>query len=191
MKKEEIRKLSFKLGLLISIISIFSAFLGVHHWHFPAVIGVWLIFDYFSSTKNKKTAFSLILNKKWKKFLQLYLLLAIIGVLIELIGQYFLGFWFYPELPPTIMIILIPIFYPFILMSFREMYETVKIKLKKNPLIPTTLLAIVIWEVPNLISKDWIYTVPLLTDIFGLNAFIILLWPILIILPISIYRKLL
>ena len=191
MRKEETRKISFIIGLIILIFSIFYAFLGKNHWYFPAVIGAWLFFDYLSSIKNKKTTFSLILNKKWRKFFQIYFLLLFLGISIEIIGQYFFKWWFYPKLPKFIMIIIIPIFYPFILMSFRDMYVIIKAKFKNITvsITLTSILGIIIWEIPNLFSRDWIYTIHFFPELFGINLLIILLWPLLIILPLEIYNK--
>ncbi len=188
MKKEKVKKKIFFIALVISIASITLAFLKIHHWYYPAVISVWLVFDCL--TKSNKTAFSLIINRKYKQFIKLYLALFLFGLTIEIIGQYFLHFWYYPELQTALMLITIPFFYPFILMSFREMYETIRRKIKKA-LIPTTFLGIIIWEIPNLTSKDWIYTIPWFPEIGGINMLVILGWPILILGSKEIYKKIL
>ena len=192
MKKEAIRKHFFIISLIVSIISLFVALMGYHYWFYPATIGVWLFFDYLSSRKNKnKTAFSLILNKKYKKFANLYIALAVLGYLIEFIGQYLLKWWYYPELSEIALLITIPIFYPFILMSFKEMYETIRSFLNNKTItvISAVLLEILIWEVPNFASKDWIYTITYFPEYFGLNIVIIIGWIFLIIAPVYTYNR--
>jgi len=72
MEKEKTRKISFYVGLVIAIVSIYLAFNGVSNWYHPAVFGIWLVFDFISSRKNK-TTFDYILNKDWKTFFNLYL----------------------------------------------------------------------------------------------------------------------
>ena len=83
------------LGILISIISFTLAFLKINHWYFPAVIGVWFIFDYIAYNKNKNTTLSFLFNDK-KKFFNLYLVMFFLGATIELIGRFLLNLWDYP-----------------------------------------------------------------------------------------------
>lgn len=57
----------------------------------------------------------------------------------------------------------------------------------KKPLVATLLsvvAGIIIWEVPNIYSKDWIYTLPYNSlEILNINVIIILGWFILILGP--------
>jgi hypothetical protein len=178
------------LGLIISIVSISLAFLKINFWYFPAVIGVWLFFDYFSSIKNNNTAIQ-ILRKNKKDFLRLYIFMFMFGCTIEIIGRFILRLWFYPSYTNVIFDLVNLIFYPFILLSFREMYNSIKI-ICKNWIVTTILsmlLGIIIWEIPNLYSKDWIYTIPFISfEILHLNIIVIIGWSILILGPLIIYK---
>lgn len=175
------------VGLIISVISISLAFFEIKNWYFSATIGVWLVFDYFSSKKNK-TAFQYLLSDR-VKFINLYLLMLFLGSTIELFGRFIFGFWHYSS-NSVFLNILITLNYPFILFSFREMYKTIGLKFKKSwvKIILSMILGIVIWEFPNLFSKDWIYTIPYINlEIFGINIVVILGWIILIVFPLYIY----
>ena len=65
--------------------------------------------------------------------------------------------------------------------------------IKNHISIPISmLLGIVIWEIPNIYSKDWIYTIPYITyEIFHINLVVILGWILLILGPVYIYKILL
>jgi hypothetical protein len=193
MKKEEVRKVSFYVGLFLFIIPLYLAiFKGTHHWYYPAVIGAWLVFDYISSKKNK-TSFTLLLNKDFKRFFTLYLTLSIVGILIELVGQYWWNWWYYPYLNKYMLLVLIPLFYPFILMMFRDMYKSMIMVFTNRfvSFISAMILSILIWEWPALKTGDWIYQVPFGKEIFQLNVIIIFFWIPLIGIPVMIYKKIL
>lgn len=183
------RKTSLILGIIITIVSFSLAFLKVNHWFHGGIFGILLIFDYLNSKNNKNTSLSFLFNKEYKNFFKIYILLALVGVIIELIGNYYLKFWYYSKIPWFVLIFTVPLLYPIILMSFREMYEFLKVKVK-FPFILSMLIGIIIWEIPNMISKDWIYTLPIEYKIFNLNIIIILGWSVLIGLPILVYRYL-
>lgn len=187
------KKAKFNVSFVLSIIIIFiSAFLFWEEntlWHYPAVLGVWLFFDFLSFKINKKSTLDLIFENKLKKFGKLFFILFIFGAMIELIGRVWLNLWHYTDsLDESIIGYL---FYPFILMSFKELYESLK-KFSKNKVTLTTLsvvLGVIIWEIPNVFSKDWVYTIPLITfEIFGINIIVILGWIILIQGTLKIYR---
>ena len=85
------------------------------------------------------------------------------------------------------------IVYPFGSMFAREAFQTINshIKSYRAAIIITTLVNIIIWEIPNLFSYDWIYTVPYLeklTILNHLNILIFLTWPLLIIFPLMVYN---
>ena|SRR3989344_661945 len=175
-----------KKVLLTSIITIaVSTLLYIYkipYWYYTGVFGVWLLFAYLSSLKGNKT--TLNLNKK--QFIYLYISLSIFGILIELIGRAVLNWWHYPRTSPIITNIAIVFLYPIILISFIEMYNFIISSIKK-PLVATLLsvvAGIIIWEVPNIYSKDWIYTLPYNSlEILNINVIIILGWFILILGP--------
>ena len=179
------------LGILISKISFTLAFLKINHWYFPAVIGVWFIFDYIAYNKNKNTTLSFLFNDK-KKFFNLYLVMFFLGATIELIGRFLLNLWDYPFINNLYLEFVLLLFYPFILFSFRELYESIILKLKNKFLafISAMVAGIIIWEIPNLFSKDWIYTIPYISfNIIGINIIVIIGWVVLIGFPVYIYNN--
>lgn len=187
------RKTSLILSILLIFISIILYNIKNHYWYYPAVIGAWLLFDYLSHLYKNKTTLDLLIKKQYKRFIKVYIALSFFGILIEIGGIKLLKFWSYTYLTPLILIISVPILYPFILMSFREMYNFIHSLVKNNFLsvILSMILGIIIWEVPNIYSQDWIYKIPYITfEIFHINIIIIFSWVILILGPIYIYKLL-
>ena len=192
MDKKSIHKTVFYIGLVIFLTSIILGFSGINNWMFLIAIGGWLVFDYLASLKKKETTFQLLLKDK-KKFFSVYLMLIFYGGTAEIVGRYILGWWIYPQvtsIPHEMLILLIT--YPIGSMFAREAFQTVNAHIKSysTAVIITTLVNIVIWEIPNLFSYDWLYTVPYLEEltIFNhLNILIFLTWPLLIIFPLIVY----
>jgi hypothetical protein len=203
IKKTKYFRILF-VGMIIILFSIFLYIKNSPYWYFPAPIGVWLFFDSISYFRKNKTTLDLITKKDYKKFLKFYIALFIGGILIELIGSIFLNLWSYKlsAYTSTLKAVIGHILnnplsgtgwfiYPFILMSFKGMYEFLKsfFKNKISPTILAMLLGIIIWEIPNVFSQDWIYRIPFISlEIFGVNIIIILAWVILIQGPLLIYR---
>ena len=199
-KEGNLRTISIILAPVLIILSMILYYQKSPFWLNPAVIGFWLLFDNISYSQNNKTTLDLIINKNYKKFFDLYFLLIILAVFIEGTGSLLLQFWSYPKLwsfQPLSKLIIINIigylFYPFIFMSFREMYSFL-LSIFKNNIISialATLLSIIIWEIPNNSSIDWIYKVPFINlEIANINVFIIATWMFLILIPIYIYKYL-
>ncbi len=188
MKQTKLQKISFISGTLVTVLSFSAAFTGIHNWHFPAAIGVWLMFDYLSSLMNNKTTLGICLKDK-RAFLKIYLAMFLLGAAIEGVGRFALHWWTYPYIDSVMHEIVLLLFYPFILMSFREMYMLFSSIIHKRTAFLLSIAAgIVIWEIPNMFSMDWIYTVPYLhIEIFNLHILIILGWAALIGLPVYIY----
>jgi flagellar biosynthesis protein FlhB len=179
------------VGLIVSISSIALAFNKINFWYFPGVVGFWLVFDYFSSMKNKNTALQILTKSKYE-FLKLYFLMFMLGCTIEVLGRFIFNLWIYPPYHGILPDIANLLFYPFILFSFREMYESIKIVIKNKVVtfITSMIIGIIIWEVPNLFSVDWIYTIPYLDlEIFKMNIVVIIGWSILIGFPILVYNE--
>jgi len=66
------------------------------------------------------------------------------------------------------------------------------IKNKIFAIIISMLVGIIIWEIPNLFTQDWIYIIPFIPwEILQINIVVIIGWPILIIGPVYIYKLLL
>ena len=179
------------IGLIISIASLALAFSKINHWYFLGVFGFWFVFDYFSSIKNNNTGIQIFIKSK-KKFLKLYFLMFMLGCAIEIIGRFVFNLWIYPLYSNPLFDITNLLIYPFILMSFRESYETLKIIFNKKSLsfIGAMILGILIWEIPNLVSRDWLYTIPFISlEIIGINIIVIIGWAILIGFPIWIFNN--
>lgn len=185
------RSLSLFLSIVIVAVSSILYILKSPYWYYPAVIGIWLLFDNLSHLRKNRTTLDLLINKDYKGFYILYFSLAVLGVLIELIGRVILNFWSYSYLNPLFILITTPMFYPFILMSFKETFFLVKSFVKHGPisLIVSMLIGIIIWGVPNVFSHDWVYTIPYFSfEVFHINIIIIFGWSILILSPVYIYK---
>jgi hypothetical protein len=181
------------IGIIISVIAFSAAFLKIHYWHYLAVIGVWFMFDYLSSLKNGNTTLQ-VFRKKKSDFFRLYTILFFMGCSIELVGRFILHWWTYPPLKSTALELTLVIFYPFILMSFREMYSSIRIIIRNDALTfaLSMLAGIIIWEIPNMYSLDWVYTVPYSqAEIFNLPLIVVFGWAILIGFPLFAYSMVL
>lgn len=185
MNKKTLHKTIFVVGLVITFSSLTAAFFGIKNWYFPAVIGVWFIFDYLSLNKN--STFRILLEDK-KQFFNLYLVMFFLGSSIEFIGRKILGWWVYPHINSIFGEILLLLFYPFILFSFREMFITLNnfVSNKNTAFLLAIVLGIIIWEIPNLYSVNWIY-LSNYTRILTLPINIIVSWIFLILLPVYVY----
>ena len=202
----EAKIISLIIGITIIILSVILYISNSPYWFFPAPIGIWLLFDSLSSLRKNKTTLDLLIAKDYKKFFMIYGVLFILGLLIESLGVVILNFWSYALVNyqtdiPSILNRLskyplegLGLFiWPFILMSFREMYNFLHSFIKKNILtvISAMLLGIIIWEIPNIFSKDWVYSIPYITlEIFHINIVVIISWVILILGPLYVYKLL-
>ncbi len=191
------RKIIWIFSAIFVIISMILYFQNNHYWHNYLVFGMLFLFDNLSNIRRNKTTLDLLFNQRYKKFITLFSYLFIAGVLIELIGHFWLNLWYYPFINPISEHIIANIIgfltYPIILMSLRETFNFTHSFIKSNffSLIFTIILSIIIWEIPNVFSKDWIYNIPYINlEIFGVNIIVILGWPILILFPLSIYKLL-
>src|SRR3989344_9535693 len=119
MKREKF----FIIGIILIVVSYILFGNKNPYWYFPATLGFWLFFDYLSHLNNKNTCLDFILNKNYKKFLILYILLSIFGAILEIFGNWLLNYWHYTYLSPFEIVVYMPIFYPFILMSLIETYR--------------------------------------------------------------------
>lgn len=198
--------LGLVIGISLVILSIILYYQKSVYWYYPPTIGWWLIFDYLSHRLGNATTLGLIIKAKQKQFFTLYFLLLAFSFVIEIVGSITLDLWSYKlsAYTPTLTAVLDSIIdyplngvgyllYPFILMHFRELYQTVQ-SLLKNRFSSTSvsmIAGILIWEVPNLWTLDWIYTIPFITmKIAGINIIVILGWVILIEGSVWVYHTL-
>ena len=179
----------FLAGLIITAISVLLFFQRSSVWYFFGGLGLWFVFDYLASLNTKKTALQTFLRDK-KKFLKLYFGMLLFGAAIEFIGRFIFGLWEYP-LYNKFHEIASVFFYPFLLFQLREMYILVKSKIKISliSLGISVILGVVIWEIPNLFSNNWIYYIPVIDlEILEINIIVILGWTLLILIPDYVYK---
>ncbi len=183
------------LGLLLTVLASFLYFSGNHYWYNYLVVGIWFLFDTLSSLRGNKTTWDLLFKRDYSSFFKIFGVLFVIGLLIEVILHFILRFWYYPFVNPIKYYIFSNILgflmYPLILISFKEMHSFVNsfINQRLFSVLASMLLGILIWEIPNVYSKDWIYTIPYVkSELFGVNLIVILGWAILILAPIYVYR---
>lgn len=179
-----IRRLAWIISAITIILSIDWYIKRSIYWYYPAVIGVWLQFDNLSNLYKNKTTLDLIVKRNYRKFFSLYVSLAILGILIEFLGVNTLALWSFPYLTVQIWAISVPIMYPFILMSFKEMYCLIYsfFKNKISSILIAMILGFVIWEIPNMYSGDWVYTIDYFIVFVG--------WYLIIIGPLYVYKLL-
>ena len=192
-EKRGIRGLSFLFSIILIIISSSAYFAKNPYWFYGAVVGVWLFFDNLSFWRGNKTTLDMLIQGRYRKFSLIFIALAIFGSLIEIIGNGLLDFWDYSYLSPFTIVITTPLVYPFILMSFREMFSFIHSFFRSYPVAVSVVLSmlsgIVIWETPNVYSMDWIYEIPFMDfSIFQINIAVIIGWAILILGPIYLYE---
>lgn len=191
------RKIIWIFSAIFAIISMILYFQNSHYWYNYLVFGMLFLFDNLSNIRGNKTTLDLLFNQRYKKFIILFSYLFIAGVLIELIGHFWLNLWYYKFINPVSEHIIANLIgfltYPIILMSFRETFNFIRSLIKNNffSLIFTIILSIIIWEIPATFTEDWIYTIPYVnTEFFGVNIIVLLGWPILILFPLLIYKLL-
>ena len=195
------RKIISILTVLLIIISLWLYIDKSPFWYYTGVIAIWFLFDNLSHYVKNNTTLDLLIKKDYKPFFKIYLTLLILSVIIEVIGSLILGLWIYPKLWALVpfwfllvMNILGYLLYPIILISCIEMFNFFKY-LTKNyflAVISAMLVGIIIWEIPNIFSQDWIYQIPFITgEILRINIVVIIGWAILIIGPVYIKKILL
>jgi len=189
------RLIAWVLAVILTAISAVLYFKESHYWYNYLVFGMLFLFDNLSHARKNKTTLDLIFKKKYKKFLVLFFWLFVLGMIIELIGHFWLGFWYYKFINPPSEHIIANIIgfltYPLVLMSFREMYNFIHSFIKNLVLsvVLSMILGITIWEIPTLHTKDWVYNFPYISlEIFGLNIVVISGWTILILSPRLVYK---
>ena len=166
-------------------------------WYNFAVVGWWLFFDNISSRLTNQTTLDLLIHKHYSSFAKLFLILLLAGILLEVSASLLLGLWSYPllwSLKPMWLMLLINLWgylcYPLMFMSLWEMYVVMRTLVGRwwIALCGSIFMGIILWEVPNLFSLDWIYHIPFVPwSIFGLNIVIISGWSLLFLIPLYIY----
>ncbi len=192
------RKQIFLAAILILMGSGFLYFYKNIVWYNFAVWGWWLFFDCLSHWQGNKTTLDLIFKKKYYSFFRLYGLLLLISIVMEVVASLIFGLWSYPKLwriEPLWLLILVNFWgylsYPIIFMSLMEMYAFLYTLIRRKwiAVISFLIVGIVIWEVPNIFSQDWIYYISFVDyNLGGLNVVVILGWVILLFIPVYVYH---
>lgn len=103
-------------GAILTFSSIVSSiFFGFYFWYSFYVIGAFIFFGSLNWKNKAKTVFTILCEKKYKKFLIIYLLSLIFIIFVDIIyGRIIADLWHYPYLS-KIMSFVIPVFiyYPF------------------------------------------------------------------------------
>lgn len=199
----------YKIALLFSVVLLgVSAYLYTQqslYWYYPTPIGAWLLFDVLCQFRNVPNTLSLLFTRKFKLFFRFYLAMLALAVSIEVLGSFMLDLWIYKVFnystnPFEVLSYIVSdplvglswwLIYPTILMHFRGLYNFIY-SFIPNLSIATLLamaLGVLFWEIPNVYSLDWIYTVPYIDAmIFGVNIVVIIGWVFLIQPPVLIYK---
>jgi len=191
MRKRGVSKNYFVIGLVLAVASLYLAFTGVHYWYFLGGIGVWFVFDYIASIKDRNTALQ-ILRRDKKEFFHLYMIMFFAGATIEFVGRGIFDLWFYTTLQDPLLELANLVVWPFLFFSFREMYVSINnaLRIPGLSLIIAVYFGIVFWELPNMVSLDWFYVIPGVDfEVFGLNIVVVAGWFILIWLPVYVYDQ--
>lgn len=187
------RRIYYLLTLVLLLISIILYYYQSIVWYNFLLLGSWLLFDNLAHWKKQKTTLDLITQKKYRLFLEVYSILLIFGILLEIVGSLWLGLWSYPKLwalEPSWLLISISLWgylsYPFILISFIEMFRFFRtIGNKYLAIIISMATGILIWEIPNVYSQDWVYQINFFSyELFGVNLVVMVGWIILITIPL-------
>jgi hypothetical protein len=192
------RKPAFIISLILLAATVVLYIMGNRWWYYPLVVGGWLFFDHLSHLRGNKTTLDLLIDKNYSKFILLYVVFAIAALIMESLCMVYFKLWNYSYFDSLLLIyLMIPPFYPPTFMFFKEMYCFVRSVLRKNlihniiAVIAAMILGIIIVEIPNIYSKDWIYNIPIIEfEIFHMNIVVIIGWVILILGPYYIYRLL-
>ncbi len=183
------------LGYIISVLlisyGVYSAIITANKiWYSFFSIGLTIFLGLINLKIKNKSAITEICSKP-RRFIKIYTIYLVIGIIYEILGNYFLHLWYYPSFNFAEMIIhVFLIGYPFALFSA---YETYRILHSKNlflGIISTTLLSAFIHEIPNIYAQEWIYTIPYIKwSILGINIIVVIGWVLLVIPNILIERR--
>lgn len=178
-------------GLIITVVSFSLIIFQQGLWYFPAVFGVWLVFDYFASKVTSLTAWQFLLHNK-KEFVKLYFLMLMLGCTTEFVGRFLFKFWDYPFQTTLSSNVFEFLHYPFFLMPCRDIYVSLSLILRNKILrfVITSMLGVLIWEVPNLAIYSWVYQIPLVhLEIAKINIMVLVFWMILVGFTLFCYKE--
>ena len=122
-------------GFLLTVCSIISSIIfGFYFWYSFYVVGAFIFFGALNCKHNAKTVFTLLCEKKIKKFLMIYLGGVLFSFFVDIVyGRNVSSLWHYPHLSGS-MSLIIPVFiyYPFGGLQVYEIFYCLKRKLNKK-----------------------------------------------------------
>ena len=176
-------------GFTILLLGLYLAFF-MHSkiWYSFFVIGGFL----FLESLNSKEGFS-VLNDK-KKFLFVFFIFAILGILIEIVGNLWLNLWDFPNLNKLDYLIhVIIITYPLVSFFGLELFVLInRITASRTSLLIIAPITAFIFgflnEYPNLFAYEWRYNKMPFGELFGIPILMYFSW--LLILFTLLFKKL-
>lgn len=157
-------------------------------WHTPVLVGGTTVLAYFVYLIDRAGILWDLVVRPIRVPLQ-YVIYAMIGVVIELIGQQLLGWWSYSFSPILEVIHVILLGYPFMFFMLFELYVLAQWFLRYMWLtIPVVwLLTIIMNEGPNLVAQQWVYDIPFAGwSVAGLHVIVLIGWVIPVVLPLVV-----
>lgn len=122
------------LGLVLIIFSILSSiFLGYYFWYSFYIFGAFIFFGSLNYKLKSNTVFKYLIERKFDKFLIVYLLGVLVGLLVDVIyGRNVARLWYYPHLNGAWDLIFpVFIYYPLGGLQVYEIFYFVKKVLSK------------------------------------------------------------
>jgi hypothetical protein len=165
-------KFFIPIGLSIVILGLYLAFFQHSDiWYSVFLVGGFLLFEGINIPKG----FSVLHNNIG--FLRTWILFIAFGVMVELIGNYWLNLWDYPTytwLDYVIHVLIVG--YPFTGFLGLELFCFTPVVLLP---VSAVLLGFII-EYPNTFAYEWIYHGWLGGEFMGIPIFVLLLWNVLL-----------
>ena len=162
-------------GFIVFLAGLYLAF--IQHsaiWYSFFVVGGFLLFEGI----NKQKGFSVL--KHPKNFLLVWFYFALIGITVEIIGNYWLDMWDYPAYDAWKYILhVITIGYPFVGFFGLQLFVYLREKFSEKQLFILPIFAILFGyanEIPNLFAYEWVYKNWVFGDFIGIPILISLLW---------------
>lgn len=176
------------IGLVVVLYGLFSAIsLSSQVWYSYFVIGGTFFIGYLNYKFKNKTLFW-DLEKNKLKVLETYFFYIIATISIELVGRFWLHFWYYPNFGIAEQIVhVLLIGYPFAFFFIYESFVLLNKWIKKFSVlfIVSMITNAFLHEIPNIFAWEWIYTIPYIRlEIFQINIVVILGWSVLIAVPL-------
>lgn len=128
------RNIALILGLFLVVSSILSSiFYGFYFWYSFYIIGAFVFFGSLNYKLKSNTVFKYLVNRKFGKFLIVYILGVLVGLFVDVIyGRNVARLWYYPHLNGVWDLIFpVLLYYPFGGLQVYEIFYFVKTILSK------------------------------------------------------------